>query len=252
MEDKEFRSEKENDKEIKMNLNFDKNDMKEKNNLLEDNDNFQINNNGNSNQKVTKFNGNNKEIFEPKNYNKIYSILKKKLGIQNDLRKLDFDSSLKKIKAKVFKTIHYCLRSLIKENFFIKRLPQSFIVDIRIDTNKVLFDMTINEIYKNHNININYDDLERKDFIKKGKENLLKLFLFSKFDEIFDFYRYSKQYERDKIKFIRHNNDRKFGLIFDYTIDNYKNYFFSGKGNKKIKKRRISFKVITSLEKYNN
>ena len=183
---------------------------------------------------------------EQKNYNKLYSKLKEKLGIKNDIRKLDFDSSLKKIKAKTFKTIHYCLRACLREDMNIKRLPQSFIVDIRIDTNKNLFDLNISEIYNKYDIDINYANLLNNDLIKPDKMELLKKFLSCKLIDILNLYRKSKQYERDKNKFIRMNKDKNFGIIFDFTIDNYKNYFHSGKGNRKFKKRKFNFKVITS------
>lgn len=187
-------------------------------------------------------------IFQNRNYNKLYNNLKEKLGIQKYLRKLDFDSSLKKIKAKVFKTIHNCIKACVREYMIIRRLPQSFIVDIRIDSNKNLFDLTINEIYKIHNIDLNFNKLLEEDFIRPEKEELLRSFLSSKFIEIFHFFRGSKQYEREKKKYILNNNNKNFGIIFDYTIDNYKNYFFSSRGNRKLKKQKFNFKVINSDE----
>jgi hypothetical protein len=184
------------------------------------------------------------EDFEPKNYNKLYSKLKEKLGIQNYIRKLDFDSSLKKIKAKIFKAIHFCLRACIRENFIIKRLPQSFIVDIRIDSNKKIFDLTINEIYNSYCIDINYEKLLIDNLIKSDKILLLKSFLTSKFLDVLNFYRRSKQYLRDKNRFIKINKNKNFGIILDYTIDNYENYFNSKVGNKKLKRKKFNFKVI--------
>lgn len=184
-------------------------------------------------------------------YNKLYNDIKFKICNNNkQQRKYHFDSMLKKIKSKTFKTIHLCIKTCYKENFILKRIPQSFITDIKIDSNKILFDKTVKEIYGEHGIVFNFNEEELKlEFL----ENLEKI-LDTKLLKIYKLYFDSKQFQRDKKELIRKNN-KNFGVLYKLMADIYINYFSSSKGNtskrtKNIKK--FNFKVITKKEKESN
>lgn len=183
------------------------------------------------------------------NYNKLYNDYKDKICQKKQPRKYHFDSMLKKLKSKTFKAIHTCIRACIKENIILKRIPQSFITDIKIDSNKKTFEKSIKEIYEDFDIIFNLTEEE----VKFGKLENLEKFLSTKFSDIYKFYVSSKQFIRDKNDLIKKHNEN-FGTLFELMSEYYINYFHASKGNK-IKRRRnlrkINFKVITSeqLEK---
>ena len=153
---------------------------------------------------------------------------------------------LKKLKSKTFKAVHTCIRTSLKENFILKRIPQSFITDIKIELNKTIFEKTIKEIYEDFKINFELNDQE----VKLEKMENLENFLSCKFSDIYKFYIESKQFIRDKNDLIK-KHDQSFGDLYQFISGYYLKYFNSSKGNK-IKRRRnlrkINFKVISSVQ----
>lgn len=153
---------------------------------------------------------------------------------------------LKKIKSKTFKVIHTCIRKCYNENIILKRIPQSFITDIKIETNKQISEKSIQEIYKDFDIEFSLDEKE----VKSGKMEQLREFLSSKFNEIYEFYVLSKQFIRDKNDLIKKHNSC-FGILFEHISSYYLKYFNSSKGNKIIRRRKlkkINFKVTNLKE----
>jgi hypothetical protein len=82
------------------------------------------------------------------NYNKLYNNLQYNICLKKEARKFHFDSMLKKLKSKTFKAIHKCIRTCLNENYILKRIPQKFITDIKIESNKIIFKKTIREIWR--------------------------------------------------------------------------------------------------------
>jgi hypothetical protein len=196
-------------------------------------------------------NQNGTKILKPKkiNYNKLYNDLQDKICQKKQPRKFHFDSMLKKLKSKTFKSIHTCIRTCLKENFILKRIPQTFITDIKIESNKKFFKKTVKEIYEDFHIKF---ELNSED-VKSEKSEVLKNFLSCTFSEIYEFYKNSKQFIRDKNDLIKKHNVN-FGVLYEFLSQYYLQYFNSSKGNN-IKRRRnikkINFKVISS-EQINN
>jgi hypothetical protein len=179
------------------------------------------------------------------NYNKLYNNLQYNICLKKEARKFHFDSMLKKLKSKTFKAIHKCIRTCLNENYILKRIPQKFITDIKIESNKIIFKKTIREIYEDYNIKfkINKEDLKSEE----TSENL-ENFLSSTFAQVFEFYKKSKQFERDKNELIKKHNSN-FGVLFEFLSEYYIQYFNSSKGNIIKNKRnfkKFNFKVISS------
>ena len=172
-----------------------------------------------------------RKIKRKTNFNKNFSLLREKLGLINFSRKFQFDSLLKKVKSKIFKTIYDSLKICLRENFRLQRLPQNFITDIKIDSNKSFINKSVLEIYEDHNIFLNLEDLVEKDFIKKDKLDLLKEFLSLSFTEVYHLYIGSRQYLKDTATVTKKEGD-KFGELFKFIAVYFIDYYGLSKGNK--------------------
>ena len=68
-------------------------------------------------------------------------------------------------------SIHEVLKLCL--NLLIGRLPQVFITNIKIDFNKIYLTKTIGEIYHEFNLLPTFEEILKKNLIRKGKINLL-------------------------------------------------------------------------------
>ena len=132
----------------------------------------------NLNKKISIYKINYNDIDIPaesiNNFQKIFTLLRKKLQIKN-LRKNHLDSLLKKIKGKFCKAIHEGLKVCL--NLLINRLPQSFITNITLDYNKKMLNKKIIEIYDEYKILPEIDKM--KNYLKNDKKEIF-LILFIK------------------------------------------------------------------------
>lgn len=184
-----------------------------------------------------------RRIKRKTNFNKNFSQLREKLGLFHCSRKYQFDSLLKKVKSKIFKTIYDSLKTCLRENFRLQRLPQTFITDIKIDSNKSFINKSVSEIYHDFGIKLNVQDLLENDYIKKEKLSLFKEFLLLNFIDVYHFYIDSKQYTRDTLKVIK-KEGQKFGELFKFIAVNFIDYYSLSKGNKPKKRPVINMKHI--------
>ena len=76
--------------------------------------------------------------------------LKQELKLIKHIRKTQIDSLLKKLKSKLFKTIHNAIKHCIDSH--LSNLPQLFITNIKIGTNKYYLTQIILSIYNEHNV----------------------------------------------------------------------------------------------------
>lgn len=165
------------------------------------------------------------------NFNKSFSFLRERLSLVNCSRKFQFDSLLKKVKSKIFKTIYDSLKSCLWENFRLQRLPQTFITDIKIDSNKFYLNKSVQEIYEEFGFILSVQKLLEQDYIKKDKLELIEEFLNLSFVEVYHLYMESKQYLKDINKIVRKEGE-KFGELFKYIAKNFLDYYLLSKGNK--------------------
>lgn len=156
--------------------------------------------------------------------------LKKYLRMKNNVRKTQIDSVLKKCKSKFFKSIHQVLKKCIKGKF--RRLPQKFITNIKIDSNKNYLSKLVIQIYQSHGALQNLEALYDQNLVKNDMKNLLDEFLNLTFKQAYELYTKSEQYLRDYQR-IRDKEDDNFAILFYYCSKIFIDYFTLSKGNKK-------------------
>ena len=184
------------------------------------------------------------------NFHLNFNHLRVKLGI-DDSRKTHIDSLLKKAKSKCLKAIHEVLKLCL--NLLIGRLPQVFITNIKIDFNKIYLTKTIGEIYHEFNLLPTFEDILKKNLIRKGKINLLNEIYNSKFETVYQIYLCSDMYKKDYEK-IYHKDGEKIATLYDYVAKNMCEYYLLSKGNKKkilrnnfLMKKKKLFNINSSL-----
>lgn len=158
-----------------------------------------------------------------------FLLLKKKLNLEQFMRKTQIDSLLKKCKSKAFKTIHEALKKCL--NIKLPRLPQHFITNIKIDFNKVCLEKTILDIYREHKIIPSVEDFVNKKYLIEDKLQVFKDFLSLTFRNVFEYYINSKQYVKDYYH-IQQREGEKFAILFNYISKVFIQYYTKSKGNK--------------------
>ena len=158
-----------------------------------------------------------------------FNNLRIKLGIE-DTRKTHIDSLLKKSKSKCLKAIHEVLK--LSLNLLIGRLPQNFITNIKIDFNKKYLIKTIGDIYYEYKLLPSYEEIIKKNLIRKGKLDLFNEIFNSTFQQVYMIYIDSDLYKKDFEK-IYLKDGKKIATLYDYVSKNMCEYFLLSKGNKK-------------------
>ena len=180
---------------------------------------------------ITSFQEEEKYNLINQNKNKIISFYSKfkylccKYKIDN-LRKNHIDIIIKKVKIKLFKGIHesikYCL------NININRLPQNFIINIKIEYNQLYLDKTIGEIYSEFGVLPTLKEIIEKKMVKKDKTEIFILLMNTKLINIINIYLMSDLFIYDKKKL-----EKKSGLndviLFNFVANNIRDYFQYGK-----------------------
>ena len=177
-----------------------------------------------------------------------FNNLRIKLGIK-DTRKTHIDDNLlKKSKSKCLKAIHEVLK--LSLNLLIGRLPQNFITNIKIDFNKKYLIKTIGDIYYEYKLLPSYEEIIKKNLIRKGKLDLFNEIFNFTFQQVYMIYIDSDLYKKDFEK-IYLKDGKKIATLYDYVSKNMCEYFLLSKGNKKkvfkntfLGKKKKMFNVI--------
>jgi predicted glutamine amidotransferase len=146
-------------------------------------------------------------------------------------RKSQFDSLLKKTKAKVFKTIHEVLKKCLIAGYKLNRLPQSFITNIKIDFNKIYLQKTVLEMYQENELITDIEEFFEKNYVKSDREQIFKDFLNLSFKDVYEYYISSNQYTKDREK-VKLKEGEKFSILFSFIAQNFIEYYLQSKGNK--------------------
>jgi hypothetical protein len=165
------------------------------------------------------------------------------LGMANNIRRLQIDAVLKKCKSKFFKSVHLVLKNCLRCK--VDRLPQNFITDIRIETNKNYMSMSILSIYQSFGFFKNMDELFENNMVRPEKKELLREFLVLNFKDAFESYLAAEQYQRD-YENTREENEN-LAILFDYTCKIFTQYYSLSKGNKQQKRRGSKNKNAISV-----
>jgi hypothetical protein len=158
-----------------------------------------------------------------------FKCLKEKFGLKNT-RKNRIDCIIKKVKTKYIKSIHEAIKYCV--NLYIKRLPQFFITNIKIEYNKMYLNKTIEQIYTEFKILPSLNELREKNLIKKGKKESLTVLMNSTLKDIYQYYLNSQLYKYNRM-YIKNKEGEKVAKLYDYIAQNICQYFLYNKGNKK-------------------
>ena len=158
-----------------------------------------------------------------------FKFLKEKYGLKNT-RKNRIDCIIKKVKTKYLQAIHESIKYCV--NLYIKRLPQYFITNIKIEYNKMYLNKTLEQIYTEFKILPSLKEIIEKNLIRKGKKEFLIVLMSTTLKEIYQYYLSSQLYIYYR-KGIRKKEGEKIAKLYDYIAQNICEYFLYNKGNKK-------------------
>ena len=158
-----------------------------------------------------------------------FKFLKEKYGLKNT-RKNRIDCIIKKVKTKYLQAIHESIKYCV--NLYIKRLPQYFITNIKIEYNKMYLNKTLEQIYTEFKILPSLKEIIEKNLIRKGKKEFLVVLMSTTLKEIYQYYLSSQLYIYYR-KGIRKKEGEKIAKLYDYIAQNICEYFLYNKGNKK-------------------
>ena len=173
-----------------------------------------------------------------------FKFLKEKYGLKNT-RKNRIDCIIKKVKTKYLQAIHESIKYCV--NLYIKRLPQYFITNIKIEYNKMYLNKTIEEIYTEFKILPSLKEIIEKNLIRKGKKEYLIVLMSTTLKEIYQYYLSSQLYIYYR-KYIRKKEGEKVAKLYDYIAQNICEYFLYNKGNKK----KININNLNNKNNINN
>lgn len=186
---------------------------------------------------VKKFQGRKRRRILQKNLDEYKTTLK----ITNDQRKTHLDSLMKKVKSRFHKAIFTSLRKCL--NIQLKRLPQKYITNIKIEENKAELNKTVFQIFNENNILSSMSDLSENGRIRQGKQESVLYLMGITLREAFIQFLSSKIY-KDILSKIRKKEGETQGNLFDFMAKNFLFYFSNGKGYKPKKVKIKKFKVI--------
>jgi hypothetical protein len=159
----------------------------------------------------------------------------------DNIRKNHIDIIIKKVKIKLFKDIHEALKFCLNIN--INRLPQNFIVNVKIEYNQIYLRKTINEIYSEFSVLPSLKEIIENKVVKKDKTEIFILLMNTTLLNIIKIYLISNLFIYDKKKL-----EKKSGLndaiLFDFVANNLSDYFQYG--NSFTYKKNLSKNIINN------
>ena len=161
----------------------------------------------------------------------------------HNIRKNHIDVIIKKVKIKLFKGIHETIKYCLNVN--INRLPQNFIINIKIEYNQKYLEKTLADIYSEFDILPSLREVNEKKMVKKDKNDVFFLFMNSKLVDVIKIYLMSNLFIYDKKKL-----EKKSGIndviLFNFVANNICDYFLYGNtaSNKKENISEINFNNI--------
>jgi hypothetical protein len=152
------------------------------------------------------------------------------LNFKKQMRKLRIDSILKKCKSKMFKAVQESVNCLLNLHSKQNRLPQAFITDINIESNKLYFGKCIIEIYKEFELLSSFEEIAQNFTVVEGKKDLLRGILSMTYKEAYESYLCSMRYLQD-LSSIKMREGEKYAELFNYVAKMFLPYYSYGKGN---------------------
>ena len=162
-------------------------------------------------------------------FNKIFIDMKNNIKLKIKKRKTEIDSFLKKCKTKFSKALNEMIYNLLKFKRKKYKIPQKFVTNINIDTNKKYLNYSMLQIYEEYNVKIDLNEL-KNDFDDR-KAQIFIYIMNKTYKNLFEEYLNSKKYLMDCIT-IRKIKGIKFEIIFKYVSKIFIKYYSYNKGNK--------------------
>lgn len=154
---------------------------------------------------------------------------KQTLCFKRNHRKTKIDSILKKCKSKFFRTVQEALKDLLENYFPVPHLPQSFITNINIDTNKKHLHHSLKDILKAFDALYDFDGMIGS--VPYSMQKMVVKFMSMTYRELFEKYIDSKRFMEDS-NAIREKEGEKFELLYRYVAKIFVQYYSISKGNK--------------------
>ena len=170
-------------------------------------------------------------------FQSIFAYIKKKIQLKN-ARKSNIDSMLKKCKGKFFKAIHDAIKLCL--NLLVRRIPQKFITNITIEFNQQNIYKRIIDIYTEYTILPSLEEIQEKQLLRKGKENLFKEIAECRFVDLYNVYLTSDRYKSDTEK-IKTKEGQRFYVLYEFVSKNFLTYYLYGKAHN-VKDKELSQK----------
>ena len=158
-----------------------------------------------------------------------YLCCKYKIG---NVRKNHIDIFIKKVKIKLIKGIHEAIKFCLNIN--INRLPQNFIVNIKIEYNQLYLYKTIGEIYSEFSVLPPLKETIENKIVKKDKIEIFILLMNSNLMYIIQIYLKSNLFLYDKKKLEKKSGTND-AILFDFVANNICDYFQYGNSTSKKK-----------------
>lgn len=171
----------------------------------------------------------------PDDFYTIFAYLRKRFQIPKT-RKCTIHNLLKKAKAKFFKMVNQIINSCL--NSKVKKLPQSFIININIDKNLKYMNKTILQIYQKFNLLPDYQTLLEQNKIKKEMQNLFEKFCSFSLQTLYQEYLESKRYVNDLIE-SKNCEGKRIQILYEFVSKNFILYFMYY-GKKSFKNNNIN------------
>ena len=157
------------------------------------------------------------------------------------IRKYRIDCIIKKAKAKFMKSLHYAIKYCLSIN--IEKLPQSFVLNIKIEFNKNYLKKTIEEIYTEFKIIPSLSEIIKKKLIYKGREELFQLLMKSNVEFVYQVYLMSKLYQHHRNQIIKKNSEGV-GVLYDFIANNLCKYYHYSEACQTIKSKSQKYKKL--------
>ena len=161
------------------------------------------------------------------------------------IRKYRIDCFMKRAKSKFIKSLHYAINYCLNIN--VERLPQTFVLNIKIEVNKKYLFKTIEEIYTEFKIIPNLSEILKKKLVYEGREELFSLIMKGTFEYIYQIYLMSKLYSFHRNQVIKKNGEGV-GVLYDFIANNLCNYYKYSEVSQ-FKKSKKAIKKIFETER---
>jgi hypothetical protein len=164
-------------------------------------------------------------------FRKQLDILRNDLHLPGKIGKYNHYSLLKKVKCRFFRSVYEAIKMCLVGSVKLPKLPQKFIRNISLKSNKELMNKKLIEIFREYKIIFSLEDLSQKDLIKPTAHELLSELLSLNVKKAYKFYKKSQQFIFEARK-MNEKEGKKFSQLYKYVSHYFIEYFSNSKCGK--------------------